>query len=249
MTETDFAITPLTCQVFELRQYTLHPGGRDVLIELFDREFLESQDAVGATVIGQFRDHGNPNRFVWLRGFDDMAARQTALTDFYGGPVWAANRDAANATMTDSDNVLMLRPATAEPGVVLRYGQRPATDATELPGSLTTATIHYFDGPVPQEFIDFFENEVTPLLRSTGSSVFGGLVTEPAENNFPALPVRNEHVYVSLSGFEGEEGLAAHEKQLAASERWPAFSARLRSMMSAEPELLRLAPTTRSWLR
>lgn len=34
------------CPVVELRQYTLHPGMRDVLIKLFDREFVESQEAI-----------------------------------------------------------------------------------------------------------------------------------------------------------------------------------------------------------
>jgi hypothetical protein len=31
--------------VVELRQYTLRPGQRDVLIDLFDRELVESQEA------------------------------------------------------------------------------------------------------------------------------------------------------------------------------------------------------------
>src|SRR5688572_13276071 len=31
--------------IVELRQYTLLPGKRDVLIELFDREFIEGQEA------------------------------------------------------------------------------------------------------------------------------------------------------------------------------------------------------------
>ena len=35
------------CPIVELRQYTLHPGKRDVLIDLFDREFVESQEASG----------------------------------------------------------------------------------------------------------------------------------------------------------------------------------------------------------
>jgi hypothetical protein len=39
--------------VVELRQYTVHAGMRDVLIELFDREFVESQEAAGMKVIGQ----------------------------------------------------------------------------------------------------------------------------------------------------------------------------------------------------
>jgi hypothetical protein len=90
----------------------LHPRKRDVLIDLFDREFVESQEALGMKVIGQFRDLDNPNRFVWLRGFRDMPSRAQSLKDFYGGPVWKAHREAANATMIDSDNVLLLHPAT-----------------------------------------------------------------------------------------------------------------------------------------
>jgi hypothetical protein len=74
------------------------------LIELFDREFVESQEIVGMYVIGQFRDLDNPNRFVWLRGFRNMSERAEGLTAFYTGPVWKANREAANATMIDSDN-------------------------------------------------------------------------------------------------------------------------------------------------
>jgi len=30
------------CSVLELRQYTLHPRRRDELIEIFEREFIES---------------------------------------------------------------------------------------------------------------------------------------------------------------------------------------------------------------
>ncbi|MET8046512.1 hypothetical protein ABZU75_02850 [Streptosporangium sp. NPDC005286] len=55
------------CPIVELRQYTLHEGGRDVLIDLFEREFIESQEAAGMTVIGQFRDLDAPNRFVRKR--------------------------------------------------------------------------------------------------------------------------------------------------------------------------------------
>ena len=66
--------TRLCCPVVELRQYTLHPGKRDVLIDLFDREFIEPQEALGIKVIGQFRDIDRPDQFVWLRGFRDMTS-------------------------------------------------------------------------------------------------------------------------------------------------------------------------------
>jgi hypothetical protein len=34
------------CQIVELRQYTLYPGQREVLIDLFDRELVETQEDV-----------------------------------------------------------------------------------------------------------------------------------------------------------------------------------------------------------
>ncbi len=98
-------------EVFELRQYTLHPGKRDVLIDLFERAFIDTQEAAGMRVLGSFRDLDDPDRFVWFRSFPDMVQRKEALSRFYGGPVWKAHRDEANATMIDSDNVLLLRLA------------------------------------------------------------------------------------------------------------------------------------------
>jgi NIPSNAP len=99
------------CPVMELRQYKLRPGQREVLIELFDRELVEPQEALGMRIVGQFRDLDRPDRFVWLRGFADMQTRLAGLTAFYGGPAWKAHAAAANATMLEVDDVLLLRPA------------------------------------------------------------------------------------------------------------------------------------------
>ena len=111
--------------VVELRQYDLVPGTRETLIDIFDSHLVEGQEAEGMAVIGQFRDLDNPDSFVWLRGFADMAARKRALTGFYSGPVWLANRDAANATMLRFDNVLLLRPARPDGGFALDIADRP----------------------------------------------------------------------------------------------------------------------------
>jgi hypothetical protein len=111
--------------IVELRQYLMRPDrGRDRLIDLFDREFIETQEAVGITVIGQFRDLDRPDRFVWLRGFPDMESRAVALDAFYGGPVWKAHREAANATILDSDDVLLPTALTARPGDGRRSARR-----------------------------------------------------------------------------------------------------------------------------
>ena len=148
-------------------------------------------------VIGQFRDLDNPNRFVWLRGFRDMPSRAQALKDFYGGPVWKAHRGAANATMIDSDNVLLLHPATPTSRFSFGNKERPRAGANESRRELIVATIYYFDAPVDAAFVQFFENTVKPVVADAGASVLAFLVTEHSENTFPALPVREgENVFV-----------------------------------------------------
>src|SRR5436190_9693932 len=168
--------------VIELRQYELHPGRRDELIELFDGELIEPQEDCGMRVIGQFRDLDRPDRFVWLRGFDDMAARTRALECFYDGPVWKAHRDAANATMIDSDDVLLLKPAGDDAAFRFDPCERPPRGAAEGSGGVVVATIHSFLRPVDAAFMAWFRAEVVPALVAAGTSVATTLMTEPAPN-------------------------------------------------------------------
>jgi NIPSNAP len=166
--------------VVELRQYTLRPRKWEVLAELFERALAEGQEAVGMKVIGWFRDLDDPNNFVWLRAFPDMAQRALALEAFYGGPVWAEHRNDANATMIDSDNVLLLRPAG---GSVDALGNRPEP---------IVASIHQLPEPVDDEEPERLERELGPA--------WAAFVTEESPNNFPPLPVREgEHVVVRFS--------------------------------------------------
>jgi NIPSNAP len=183
----------LNQRIVELRQYTLHPGQRDVLIELFDRELVESQEATGMAVLGQFRDLDNPDRFVWLRGFPDMDSRARSLAAFYGGPVWKAHSREANATMIDSDDVLLLKPMSPGSAFPPPDGPRPPAGHTSPPESLVLATICPFD----QIAVDRYAGEVRPALAAAGVPPLGCFRTEHAENTFPALPVREgENVMV-----------------------------------------------------
>lgn len=239
------------CPVIELRQYTLKPGQRDVLIDLFDREFVETQEAVGIRVIGQFRDRDRPDRFVWMRGFADMNSRALALDAFYGGPVWKAHRDAANATMIDSDNVLLLKPAADGAAFALPDTARAPVGAAESPASRIVATIYYRDQPIDDAFVRFFDNEVAPVLAATGARPIARFETESARNTFPRLPVREgEHVFVWFAAFDDEAALARHDERLAADPAWATtVRPELLKRLSAAPERLVLEPTARSLLR
>ncbi len=220
--------------VVELRRYTLHPGRRDELIELFEREFVETQEAAGTHLFGMFREPAEPDRFVWLRGFRDMEARRAALESFYFGPVWREHGPAANETMIDASDVLLLRPSG--PGF-------PAPGVTGTGGSRVVVTVCHPAGPV-KEFSEYFADTVDPALRESGVDTFGHFETEPAENTFPRLPVReNETVFVWFSRFASAEALAAHREQLDRA------GADLAGRLKRPWQQLELTPTPRSRLR
>ena len=239
------------CPVVELRQYTLKPGMRDVLIDLFEQEFIETQEATGIVVIGQFRDIDNPDRFVWLRGFADMPTRARALQEFYGGPVWKAHREAANATMIDSDNVLLLRPPRPASGFFLENAKRPPPGAREMSKGLLVATICYLDASPEADFMGFFECTITPALTETGASILAYFVTENHPNTFPALPVREKvNVFVWFSHFSDRAAYDHHTAALTNSTRWSNEIAKeLAARLKGRPEVLKLSPAARSQLR
>lgn len=238
------------CDVFELRQYTLKPGQRDVLIELFDREFVETQEAVGMRVCGQFRDEDHPERFVWIRAFADMKAREHALTSFYSGPAWKAHGKQAAATMIDSDNVLLLRPVDPPGGFNDLPAKRPSVGAPAPPSALVTATIYSLRAETRDEFASFFLERLLPALRDSGITPRAVFATEHSPNTYPALQVREgEEVVVWFASFENAEALAASADRLSRSERWAQVNSELETYLRAPPELLRLRPTGRSLLR
>jgi quinol monooxygenase YgiN len=244
-------VSHVRCPIVELRQYTLHDGQRDALIDLFDRELVESQEAAGMTLIGQFRDLDDPNRFVWLRGFTDMPSRAEALRAFYGGPMWKAHARQANATMIDSDNVLLLRPADERSGFPAPTTARPPAGHPVAPRSVVIATLYYRDQPFDKAFADFFDRSVRPVITDAGAAPLACLQTEHAENTFPSLPVREgENVFAWFARFSGQFEVAIHQRALERSPAWrDAVLPELSAAISGQPQRLRLTPTARSLLR
>jgi NIPSNAP protein len=229
--------------VFELRQYTLYGGKRDTLIALFEKNFIESQEAVGANVIGTFRDLDDPDRFVWIRGFRDMQARAEALDSFYGSsPAWLAHKKEANVTMVDSDNVLLLRPASSQPKV-------PGT-ASLAPGdnAIYAVTIYYLAGVEEAQFTAFFDSTILPHVHSLGVQPVAVLTTDEVPNNYPRLPIRErDRVFLWISRFPNEDAYGSFAAQMRRWSGWrdKAPEAVLPAVMR-KPEQLRLKPTTRS---
>jgi hypothetical protein len=237
--------------VFELRQYTLHPGQREMMVNVFDDHFVEGQEAQGMRIIGQFLDRDNPDRFVWLRSFPDMPARTAALKSFYsGGPIWKTHGRSAASTMVDSDNVLLLRPLRPETAFATSTIALPPPGTRGPAKGLLLASIVYVQRRAPSEFGEFFEQELKPHWERAGASVIAQMVSEHSPNTFPSLPVREgENVFVWFSLFPDQAALDKQRRALAGSMEWRVLSGTL-SLWTYQPiETLRLEPTARSRLQ
>jgi hypothetical protein len=239
------------CDVVELRQYTVHSGKREALIELFDTTFADPLDDAGMTVIGQFRDLDRPDQFVWIRGFPSMEARPRELAAFYDSDLWHARRGDANALIEDADNVLLLEPAAP----ALRFKDippRPAADsAPAAHGGLVVATLYYTKSDKLSAFDELFARSIKGHAEAAGARTLAAYVTSTQANNFPRLTIRTgEPTLVWFARFATPQAYAAYQAKLAADSKWTrTLWPSARKQLIREPEILRLMPTPRSRLR
>jgi hypothetical protein len=149
---------------------------------------------------------------VWLRAFPDLGSRAARLQSFYSGPIWKANAAAANATMVDVDNVLLLRPVRPDTVFALPPERRPSPAEATL-----VATIHYRERPFDAEFVDGFQRRA----EHAGVKPLAMFWTEYGDNDFPALPVRSGvHAFVWFAREEVDlVGLTTDRLRLAPTPR------------------------------
>lgn len=237
--------------VYELRQYTLHPGRRDALIALFEDRFIEPLERDGMQVPAHFRDLDNPDRFAWFRRFDDMDARGRALPAFYReNPVWKQYRNDANATMIDSDNVLLLREAWPGSGFAVPTAPRPSPGATPSSNAVVVVTTYALVNPVDEAFVAFFRDTLVPRAQADGAKLLATFVTEESPNNFPPLPVRPEHVLVWVASFADDAAHARYRERVASDPRWAREVAPMLQQRLVWPaDVHRLRPAARSLLQ
>ena len=231
----------MTDTVFELRRYTLKSGAREALIEVFDTHLVETQEAVGMSVVCQFRDPAAPDQFVWFRGFADQAARTRALPAFYGGPVWAQYGPAANETMLEWHDVLMLKPAKAGSGLRTTGLERSPPGTADLEDAHPyLIAIHHLAPDTTDDRASLAAEMIADVVRATGGNIVASLISDRSENGFARLPVReDECVVVTL--------IRPVVPQAA-----PALEAALRATSVSSrrvPDIARLIPTARSLLR
>lgn len=179
-----------------------------------------------------------------------MPARHDALTTFYDGPVWRAHRHAANATMRDSDNVLLLCPfaSSSSSSSSSTFDVRRGTVERS---SAYLVVVHDLRSVDPAAFAGHYMAVELPLLQEQGARTWKLFVTEPTLNAFDRMPVRtDESVLVCISRFKHVDAI---DRVVSRMRRWNSLRDRapdaLLPAFMRRPEILRLVPTEASAMR
>ncbi len=231
-------------QVIEFRRYVTSPGRRDDFVRYFDAYFPEAFEQLGAMVVGQFAERGDPDRFTWLRGFKDIQARPVVNAAFYYGPLWREHRAKVNAILPDSDNVMLMRPL--HPGRSVSV--LPAVDPVLEPdGAHGVVVAQVF--PVEKDAVEAFAVRAERAFAAyDGQDVrtAGLLVSLDLPNNFPQLPIREDGPWlVWLGTCRDDAALQVLSRQMDAVERELADGNAVRGPV----ERIVMDPTPRSRLR
>ncbi|GAB2551148.1 NIPSNAP family protein [Rhodanobacter koreensis] len=232
-------------QVVEFRRYVTSDGERAHFVKYFDTYFPEAFEQLGAMVLGQFTERGNPNRFTWLRGFRDINARPIVNAAFYYGPVWKEHRTKVNAILPDSDNVMLMRPLRPEQPITVLPAVDPVTEENGAQGVVVAQIFAVKKGSE-----DAFAKQAETAFaryRLAGVHPSGVLVSLDVPNNFPQLPIRTDGPFLVWLGVVKDNTtldrqlapvLASVEQSLAAT-----------GLLRGTPERLVMDPTPRSRLR
>ena len=230
--------------VIELRRYRVKPGAGAQFSRCFETWFPEVFQQLGAITFGHFHEREQADRFTWLRGYRDMAARLTVNEAFYDGPVWQEHKAQLNGLLIDSDDVLLMRPLhrdSAPPAL-------PAVDPLAEPhGAQGIGVAHILKlAPHARAEASAAAEACFGAYQGRGVTELGILATLDEANNFPRHPIRSDgHYLVWLGMLRDEAALAGLRPQCMQAARALAAA----GLLDGDAEFVVLDPGARSRLR
>jgi hypothetical protein len=97
--------------IVEVRSYRIKPGRREEFLKFFEERSIPVLRSHGMQVLGPLLDVENPNKFVWMRAFPSLEARDQMKDAFYGGDLWKNELEAIAMPMIDSYDVILCEMA------------------------------------------------------------------------------------------------------------------------------------------
>ena len=232
-------------QAIEFRRYLVKETERQHFAQYFEAYFPEAFQQLGAIAAGSFFERNNQSGFTWIRGFHTIDDRAIVNAAFYFGSVWNEHRNALNDLMTDSDNVMLLRPLSTERGITIL----PAVDPVREPNGAQGVVVAQVFAVQPGS-VEAFAKAADPAFakyRAAGAREAGVLVTLDVKNNFPQLPIRTDGPYLVWLGILRDTPTLERDFTPVADGSLTTLTAT--GFLRAKPELIVLDPTPRSRLR
>src|SRR5260370_2904789 len=93
--------------IVEVRTYKIKPGRRDDFIRFFEARSVPARQAHGMKILGRLIDLETSDRFVFLRAFPSLEARDAMKTAFYEGDLWKNELEGIAMPMLDSYEVVL----------------------------------------------------------------------------------------------------------------------------------------------
>ena len=195
----------------EFRVYPTQKGQRDPFLDYFEAQYLESQEAQGMRIWGQFKDLNHAENFVWMRGYRSMAERKEGLLSFYTGDHWQkTSPKLAQFLVAPPKHIHFLEPISPERGFDHRHMR------VDYPhdGGVVVALFYRVEGALAP-LVEKIQNKVISSFTKAGGKELGLFRSSNEANNFPALPfIEDEKVMVWFSSFESQKAFEAAIKNI-----------------------------------
>jgi len=200
-------------EVIELRNYLLKENSLDRFADYFEEHLTEPQEKSGGYILGRYRVEGIPNRFFWIRGFQNMHTRIQFLRAFYDeGTAWKEFGAGANEMILDSDRVHLLRPLN---GITSFTEKSKGINIDISPGEGNVLVIDFFtahDNSL-DELINLCNKEYIPFLNSFNIDVTLWVTeTRPSEFRHPVIQEKN--LLVMIRTFNTEDDYQMKSAQM-----------------------------------
>lgn len=189
-------------QVIELRNYLMRPGHRDEFITGFEDKIIDTLNARGNLVLGQFIVKGSPDNFFWIRGFKDMQSRLKCLKGFYSSEYWSKHVYIPIAHVINYNNVYLLKPVDILSGKmdsvkfnVDWFGKEKGIAVVEFIVANERLS----------QLLNFMGTKLDPITRTAGVRNISYWISELTPNNYPDLPAfQDKNLLVSISFYQSE---------------------------------------------
>lgn len=91
-----------------MRTYKTKPDQRSKFLEIFHSRSIPAHEEVGMKILGPFLSVEDPDVFFFMRGFPDLASRESMKAKFYEGELWKTELEQILMPMLERYDVVLV---------------------------------------------------------------------------------------------------------------------------------------------